>query len=111
MDSNTKNILQKFSTNKVDLSLVDDLENNLKDAYSLTRKSSVLNQVQSSLNKAYEKFQLVRRHADSYIRSAKQLGADDLVKKFTKIQSDADAEMRKILKALSSIEDAVRLIS
>ena len=101
----------ELSQERVDLAAIDDLENIFKEAYSLSKKSSILNQVQSSLDKAYEKYQLVRRTADSYIRSAKDLGADDLVKKLEKIQSEADSQMRMILKAIAKIEEAVKLLS
>lgn len=100
---------EELASQKVELALLDDLKTLTKEAFSGKQQTSALQSIQSKLDKSYSNYQLVFANADEAIKKAKDLGVD--FKVFSDLKDNADKEMKSILKAISLINESVKVLN
>lgn len=99
----------ELSEQKIQLSLVDDIKTLQNDAFSLKQQTSLLQSIQSKLDKSYSTYKTMFASSNDAINKAKDLGID--FKSFSDLKNEADFQMKNILKAISSINEAIKSLN
>lgn len=111
-----KNLIEKvdsknveLKSEKIQMALVDDIKTLQKDAFSLKQQTSLLQSIQSKLDKSYSTYKTMFASSNDAINKAKDLGID--FKSFSDLKNEADFQMKNILKAISSINEAIKSLN
>jgi len=99
MDNKTKEILQKFSTQKVDLSLLNDLMKQYGQLQTLGLESDLLD-IMGKLEKRIPDYKSIKIKFDDVAEKAKELGID-------KMANDAKHFSEGCTKSIKKIENQV----
>jgi len=104
MDNKTQNILHKFSTQKVELGLHDDMlkyEKRAEDLMSDVKKR--LDAVKTSLREVVRNYEIAKGVKDDAMKMAKELGADNLISLYNKREASIEGGIREAQNIISKI--------
>lgn len=107
MDTNTKNILQKFSTHKVELNLFNDLLKEYGSLQTLGLESDML-EIANKLEKRIPSYKELKIKFDDVAEKAKELGVDKMVNDAKQLSKDCTNKIKKIQKQSSSLKSLIK---
>ena len=113
MDSITKQILQKFSTQKVELSKLDDLlswaKSNKSDPFDeLSRVARLAQKEEQNLYKKLQQIDQKEQEASQIARAIEELGGRDLLGKVDKARDLLKLKRKNILEVIKILKQAGR---
>ena len=104
--SNTeKAVYAKLSTQKVELGAVEDLKAALSSATQIREQGySMVGKAYDKYDKALREFKEVVKMGEDFLKKAKELGADNLIKEINKGLNFAKEDIAKTQKAMNAFD-------
>jgi hypothetical protein len=110
MDSKTKEILQKFSTQKVELSLINEVNTLYDKGFDLYDVQSELLKAQEKVKKSKNLFEQSFKKAEEGIQYSKEIGASDFIKLFQRKSDEAKGALKGADSLISAIDRAISIL-
>ena len=110
MDSKTKEILQKFSTQKVELAIIDDVNSLYEKGFNLYDVQSELLKAQDKVKKSKNLYDQSFKKAEEGIQYSKEIGASDFIKLFQRKSDEAKSASRIADKLIAAIDKAITIL-
>ena len=110
MDSKTKEILQKFSAQKVELAIIDDVNSLYEKGFNLYDVQSELLTAQGKVKKSKSLYDQSFKKAEEGIQYSKEIGASDFIKLFQKKSDVAKSASRIADNLIAAIDKAIAIL-
>tara|TARA_R110000744_G_scaffold377462_1_gene492494 strand:- start:479 stop:811 length:333 start_codon:yes stop_codon:yes gene_type:complete len=110
MDSKTKEILQKFSTQKVELAIIDDVNSLYEKGFNLYDVQSELLKAQNKVKKSKNLYDQSFKKAEEGIQYSKEIGASDFIKLFQRKSDEAKSASRIADNLIAAIDKAITIL-
>ena len=107
MDNKTQNILQKFSTQKVELSLLNKLMKEYGSLQTLGLESDMLD-IANKLEKRIPAYQDMKLKFDDLAEKAKELGIDRMFSDAKEFSKGCTDNVKKIQKQASALKTLIK---
>ena len=110
MDTKTKEILQKFSTQKVELAIIDDVNSLYEKGFNLYDVQSELLKAQNKVKKSKNLYDQSFKKAEEGIQYSKEIGASDFIKLFQRKSDEAKSASRIADNLIAAIDKAITIL-
>ena len=107
MDYKQKEILQKFSTQKVELGLFDNLMKEYGSLQTLGLESDML-EIASKLEKRIPEYKTLKNKFDDVFQKAKELGVDKMANDAKEFSTACSNSIKKLEKQASSLKALIK---
>lgn len=110
MDTKTKEILQKFSTQKLELSIISEVNSLYEKGFNLYDVQNELIKAQERVKKSKNSFEQALKKAEEGVQYSKEIGASDFVKLFERKSDEAKGALKGSDKLISAIDKAITIL-
>lgn len=110
MNPTLNKILQKFSTQKVELAIIDDVNSLYEKGFNLYDVQSELLKAQNKVKKSKNLYDQSFKKAEEGIQYSKEIGASDFIKLFQKKSDEAKSASRIADNLIAAIDKAITIL-
>lgn len=110
MDYKHKEILQKFATQKVELSLINEVNTLYDKGFDLYDVQSELLKAQEKVKKSKNLFEQSLKKAEEGVEYSKEIGASDFIKMFQRKSDEAKGALKGSDSLISAIDRAISIV-
>jgi len=110
MNPTLNKILQKFSTQKVELAIIDDVNSLYEKGFNLYDVQSELLKAQNKVKKSKNLYDQSFKKAEEGIQYSKEIGASDFIKLFQRKSDEAKSASRIADNLIAAIDKAITIL-